>query len=202
MKNASPANYVQLRRIVYCRVVLFNARRVNDPSRLKFSNIRQAFDNTWFNDEDIARLKPQEKKIVNKLYITFVPGKDNRKLVSVFIPKDLKPAIEKLCDIGLRAKVGISRKNDFVFAQTKSSGEPASGYHELALVQKELSSKSPITATAWRHYMSTKRATRFGGEGEDHSFFLHMGHDSEVNTHLPMSAGIKNIDRVGTLSPK
>ena len=77
--------YVQLRDLVVCRLILFNARRVGEPSRLTLSEWEDAENGVWLDPQRRGNYDEEDAAFFQDLKITFQGGKGN-KLVSVFFP--------------------------------------------------------------------------------------------------------------------
>lgn len=146
--------YVLLRKRTFCRLVLFNGRRVNEPSRLTIAAFTDAVNKTFYMEKDVNELNSEELSIVNSLLITFVPAKNSSKSVSIIFPKDLVRPIKVLINDNVRKSLGISEKM-YGFCQLKGNYGAVLDWHELESCHKHCKMDNRVTATKMRHYLST-----------------------------------------------
>ena len=161
--NLDKCSYIDLRRYLHCRLIVHNARRVNEVSQLKIQDAEAALKGEWAKRED------------NNGMITYVSGKS--KDVPVIIPHSLEVFVKKIISPNKRKEGKISSTNPFVFASCNSESQ-TSGYHDMLTLTKKLSIK--IRSTGIRHLLSTQRAEEVGDD-EDEVFYDHLGHSSTVN---------------------
>ena len=96
-------------------LVIFNGRRVSEPSRITIKNYQEMLTGKWVAKSDIEKFSAAEKEIIDKIYITYVPAKDSTKLVDVLIPKDCLPALERLSSQRLRLMAGVLPSNKHLY---------------------------------------------------------------------------------------
>ena len=156
-------SYIDLRRYLHCRLILHNARRVNEVSLLKIQDAEAALKGEWTERDDDNGM------------ITYVSGKS--KDVPVIIPHSLEVFLKKIISPNKRKEGRIPSANKFVFASSNSEYQ-TSGYHDMLTVTTKLNIK--IKSTGIRHLMSTRRAEEMGDD-EDEVFYDHLGHSGKVN---------------------
>ena len=191
------AGYIMLRRLTYCRLVLFNGRRVNEPSSLTIEHINSAFANEWIGERDLNKLSDKQKKCIQDLYIAYINAKDARTLVSIIIPKDLKVAIKILASTTTRQKVGVHNSNPFLFVSPNkiSSNNPISGYHEVHYLVKN---KKNITSTKLRHFLATILEETSNNKTTKDLWYDHMGHSGSVDkNNYQCPAALRTLLHVG-----
>jgi len=186
-----PSEYVQLRNTVCARLTLFNARRGGEPARMLLSEFEEAKRNEWLGPSDLKKLDSSDDLTAQlaQAKIAYLMGKGNKSLVPVIILHDTWKAMEMLTDINIRELVGIAPSNPFVFAPIRSSAKDVnnhiSGWHALSNVcnsgQIVLQSKTTITATRNRHYVSTYYSNIEIPQQDRDTFYEHMGHSKDTN---------------------
>ena len=113
--------YVELRNLVCCRLILFNARRGGKPSRMK---IDQWINRKQWLHKDLAEA---DRQLFREMEITFLTGKGNH-LVSCIVPLDCVPALNLLTNEVLRKQAGLLEENKFIFANTEGSNHHVDGW--------------------------------------------------------------------------
>lgn len=115
-------------------------------------------------------------------------GKGSKwQLVPVIILHNTWKAMLVLTDSNIRELVGISPSNPFVFEPTRSGSKDVenhiSGWHAIADTcnRLELKSKSTITATKNRHFVSTNYSNLELPQQDQDLFYEHMGHSRDTN---------------------
>lgn len=173
MKNKSNVNsFIELRNLVFTRIVIYNGRRANEASRILISNMRESISGVWFSNED---------NDITDHIITYVPGKDTSKLVSVLIPAEMKPCIILLMSSELRLAAQVHKDNDFLFPSTRKSSRHIQGSSIMYNMAKE--AKIYLTSTQMRHFLSTKfaRIRSEATDGEKALWYEHVGHSESIN---------------------
>lgn len=192
MKNIPNEKYVEIRRLVYIRLLLLNARRANEIANMTIPQMKQALDGTW----TYGTQETVSNEAKSKYYITYISAKNQSKPVDTLIPKSLKNLCLYLINISVRKSNSIIQ-NSFVFA-SKSSGSSSSGYHDLKTICERLNIKD-FTATDYRHLISTKRAKRPSTKQDDELFYEHMGHHENMNKYVYQTPRAQaTIESVGT----
>ena len=99
-----------MRSLIVCRVTLFNARRVGEPSRLTLSEWDDAKNEVWIDPQMVESVEdPLDKCLLHTFKLAYQSGKGSRKLVPVLIPKDTVQPIEALVEN--RGEAGVSPEN-------------------------------------------------------------------------------------------
>ena len=192
--------YSELRDLVASRLTLFNARRGNEPARLRVSDWKDACMGVWV---DPTRLKVHdeiEQSMLRDTKLMYQTGKGNH-LVPVIVLQDCIAALNILCDPNIRHDSTVHHGNDYIFPSTGLSSEHLSGWHAIQriCVAAEVPPKL-ITATKMRHRISTLYAGIDIPECHRATFYKHMGHSQLVNENIyqaPM--GETEILRVGSI---
>ena len=195
--------FVNLRNCVCARLTLFNARRGGEAARMLISEFAEAREDEWINKQQ-PNLDALDQKLVKETKMAYIMGKGSKSLVPLLIPKDVWPAILLLVSSENREFVGVSSKNPYVFAPIKTSNveNHISGWHAIDSIcsKLELQSRSRITATKNRHYVSTIYSTLDLPEKEHEFFFKHMGHSKATNEqNYQCPPGLMEIIKVGKM---
>ncbi|XP_067668551.1 uncharacterized protein [Haliotis asinina] len=191
--------YVTLRDSVCCRITLFNARRGGEPSRLKISNLEDAFANRWIDDSRIEQLEPWEKELFSEMLVAYQTGKGNH-LVPVLIPRDCVSALSILTDKDKRKEVGILEGNPYVFPNTQQSTFHVLGWDAIRSMCDAAGVKHPelLTASKQRRRISTIYASLEVPTSEREYFYKHMGHSKGVNEGVyQYPLPIQEVTKVG-----
>ena len=147
-KTLTKQQYIHLRRIVYTRVTLLNARRGSEAARMLIQDFSER--SMWIKEDDLT---VEDRALLDQFCVVYIMGKGT-KLVSVLIPKDCERAMEILADSQVRGHVGISTDNKFIFGYTGMSEMGVIGFNEVKQVCNDVGIPV-ITATAMRHRSST-----------------------------------------------
>ena len=184
----SRGDYVELRKLLITRLISFNGRRVSEPCAITKEELKDAFDGKWIDQVHVTkRCSDVQQKLLNKFYIAYVNAKNASKNVDLVIPKYLKPALSIMINPIIREYAGVNVDNKFVFATTRQSQDPVSGWHEVAKVVKSAfpnCTGEKITATIVRHYLSSLFAELSKGEEVRNIFYTHLGHSPDVNKDI------------------
>lgn len=117
--NFTMERYTWLRTLIVARLMLFNARRDEEASRMLSSEWEDAEENVWVPQEQVENVEDAaEKFLVGQFKLVYLKRKKN-KFVPVLVPKDLVPGIRLLIQYTCKTLYGISAENPFLFA-TKS----------------------------------------------------------------------------------
>lgn len=141
--NFPQNRYIDIRNAVFTRLVLYNARRANEISRMKVAHVEDALNGEWL----------KQGSSPCKHFVCYVPGKDTTKLVSVLVPVELKEAISFLISKRHRKISGILEENEFAFASFHNSTQHVQGTNILAVTSEKAGVK--VTGTQVRHYLSS-----------------------------------------------
>ena len=178
-------DYIVIRNCVCARLTLFNARSGGEAARMLISEFNEAKEDEWIDKQQL-QLDELDKKLVKETKMAYIMGKDSKSLVPLLIPKDVWPAILLLVNSENRKLVGVSPDNLYVFAPIKTSNSVEnhiSGWHTIDSICRnlKLESRSRLTATKNKHYVSTIYTTLDLPEKEHEFFFKHMGHSKATN---------------------
>ena len=78
--NLDAEQYSLLQKLVYVRLLTFNARRGDEPAKLTLDDWKKAVGDVWKRKDDIQRLTdPLEIKLANRLKLCYVEGKRKTK---------------------------------------------------------------------------------------------------------------------------
>ena len=176
--------YIELRDLVVSRLTLFNARRGNEPSRLRVRDWTDACNGVWISQSRVDKLSESEQSMFSDTKIMYETGKGNH-LVPVIVLRDTFEALNILCDTEIRQYCDVSADNDYLFPSTQLSESHVSGWHATRRVcdAAEVPCKY-ITATKMRHLISTRYAALDVPECQRDVFYKHMGHSSAVNQNI------------------
>ena len=181
-------DYTLLRRLTITRIMSFNGRRVSEPAYLTISELKDSFRGKWVNTRRMLKQSSNLIEVVEKFYLAYVGAKNSSSVVSVIIPKKLRPALDILIDEENRLWAGIRPDNYYVFAQVKNSHGQCSSYHDTVAVLNEALEGSfkfeNITSTKIRHYISTVFAELVLGEEAHTLLCKHLGHDKNINEQV------------------
>ena len=109
-KNISPNQFVEVRRIVVNRLMMFNSRRANEISSMTIKDVNEAISNAWLAKNDIS----------DEYFIGYIQGKNPLKPVSVLIPTELRSLLEYLTNTKIRKMHLFSTTTRTLFlAQTR-----------------------------------------------------------------------------------
>ena len=169
--------YVRLRDLVICRLTLYNARRGGEPARLLLEEWEEALTDKWVNRNLCTHFDELETYLLDSTKIAYQMGKQ-KKLVSILIPIDMAPSLEKLSDQKVRKTAGVEDGNIYLFPFTQDSEYHASGWHSTNTIVSEIlgiKMAHDLTATKMRHSTSTLYARADVPPGERELFYAHMG---------------------------
>lgn len=111
---------------------MFNARSGNEPSRLSISELQEAEDRQWIDQQKADGLQdPLDKYLISNLRVTYQTGKGNNHLVPIIFPVDTVEAMKKLTDTEIRSSAGVREDNLYVFACVQGSSTHVTGWHAL-----------------------------------------------------------------------
>ena len=116
----TPTDYFKLRRLAISRLILLCGRRVDEPSRLTYKQLEEAYKDVYLKSSDN----------VKKYHICYVDAKNAADPVPLLIPKSpyFKRTLDYLSDPEARKKVKIAEENKFIFASGNASVFHVSGY--------------------------------------------------------------------------
>ena len=170
-KKLKSSHYIDIRRIVVCRLMLFNSRRANEVSSMKISEVKNAISNSWLSKDDIS----------DDYFIGYLQGKNPMKPVSVIIPNNLKPLLQFLINDDVRKEASVYKSNKLAFPSTNSN-LAVSGYHEFRILCLELN--ITVASSKVRHFMSTIKEKYFPNTENGELWVEHMGHSKEINKNV------------------
>lgn len=177
--------YIELRDCVLSRLILYNARRGGEPSRLFIEEWIDADKSNWLNKKHMEKLDPIDKALASELKIAYQTGK-GKHLVPVLFPRDTHTAVRKLADKNLRQQVGIAEENQYLLPSTNESSDHTSGWYSVysVCIKVELKAPENITSTRNRHRVSTEFAMMDVPVSEREYLFKHLGHSEDTNQHI------------------
>ena len=192
--------FIRLRNLIVTRLTLFNARRGGEPARMTLQDWSYAEAGTWIDPQLVEKVDdPLEKSLLDKFKLAYQSGKGSRRLVPILIPNDTVDGIKKL--VRERDEVGIHSDNLYLFPNTGSSTDHASGWNSIRDVLKlvdGLENPKLLIADKYRHRASTLYAMSEIPEDQRAAFYKHMGHTENVNKEVyQCPLGIKEVTQVG-----
>ena len=172
----SAKSYVPIRSATATFLIIFNARRGGEPTRLAISQWEEALRGEWVDRDDL----PNEYDDSSVL-VTYQTGKGVNHLVPVMFPAESHKALRYLADKDVRSRAGILPSNDYLFPSTQNSPSHSDGWHCINDVLMKLDKKGAINATANRHRVATILARLSLTEMEKDMIFKHFGHSKSMN---------------------
>ena len=141
--------YVDVRNAVVSFLIIFNARRGGEPSRLMKYQWEEALNGEWLDKSHELGVDLETEE--NGMLVTFQTGKGKDHLVPVFFPMETHRAIKYLMDPNIRTEAGVLEANKYMFAATKGSKGHTSGWHCIDASLQRLSLPGAFNATKNRH---------------------------------------------------
>ena len=196
----SSNTFIALRNLLLSRVLLFNARRGGEPSRLTISDWNSAKSNEWLSSAAQQTASESDMSVIKNFKLAQLVGKTS--LVPLLIPEDCWKGIDFLTDDEHRKQCGVSTTNIYVFASTEDKESRARGWDAVNTVVTKIKGrlKEPqnITATKQRHRAATGYASLDMNSAEKEAFLRHMGHTKDVSRqHYQCPQGLLETGRVG-----
>ena len=179
-----PNCYVNMRSATLTCLIIFNARRGGEPSRLSINQWEEAMRGEWIDSCDL----PSDFDSGSTL-ITFQTGKGNNHLVPVIFPSETLNAVKFLADPHIRQSAGVLSTNNYLFPSTQHGKGHADGWHSINDILKKLSLKGAINATRNRHRVASLLAKLSLTEKEKDLIYKHFGHSEEINQGVYQAAG-------------
>lgn len=179
-----PNCYVNMRSATLTSLIIFNARRGGEPSRLSIKQWEEAMRGEWIDSCDL----PSDFESGSSL-ITFQTGKGKNHLVSVIFPSETLNAVKFLADPKIRQNAGVLATNYFLFPSTQHGKGHADGWHSINDILKKLSLKGAINATRNRHRVASLLAKLSLTQKEKDLIYTHFGHSEEINQGVYQAAG-------------
>lgn len=198
--NLNSKDFTSLRDLVVCRLTLFNARRGGEPCRLSIEDWKDAKNGTWIDEKNTLKLDEIEKKILDKVKITYQTGKGNNHLVPILFPVDTFKGIDMICCPDRRAKLKIPLENKYLFPSLHGSTSHVIGWYcfNKVCVDAEVQEKDLLTATKNRHRISSLFALMDINESDREYIYKHLGHSSVINKNIYQSPLVmKELSIVG-----
>ncbi|XP_035827140.1 uncharacterized protein LOC101860428 isoform X2 [Aplysia californica] len=192
--------FVKMRNLVVARLTMFNARRGGEPARLTLNEWKEALTGAWIDPNLVEKIDdPMEKHLIENLKLAYQSGKGSRKMVPVLITEDTLEPIAKL--LSERSNCQVSKHNVFLFPNTGSSLDHASGYHCLKSVVDicpSLNKPNLLIADKFRHRVSTLYAQLELPEEQRDIFYRHMGHSETINKNVyQCPLAVREVTQVG-----
>ena len=174
----------KLRACIVTRLTVFNSRRGGEPARLELSEWNAADNGEWIDPQLAQTVSPDDQEMLAKYKLAYQSGKGNKDVVPLLIPMDCVVGIRKLMD--MRAEVGISDNNKYVFPYSQQSLDHVCGWKEMKSVCKLAGVVQPqlINANKIRHRAATIHAGLAASEQQRKAFFRHMGHSQRVDEQV------------------
>lgn len=127
---------------------------------------------------DVMSGQPTQETLV------YTTGKNSRTLVPVSISGSLVPILSLFVHQEVRKIAGVPPSNMYIFPSTQSD-DHVSGTNEIGDVCNTLELSSTLTATAIRHYVSSKfHDTQTLSESQKALYFKHFGHHEKINSTI------------------
>ncbi|XP_066911407.1 uncharacterized protein [Clytia hemisphaerica] len=142
--------YTNIRAATVTCLIMFNARRGGEPSRLFMEHWNEALRGEWVNREDL----PEEFDETTML-VTYQTGKGKDHLVPVIFPAETLPAIKYLADPEVRKAACVLETNLYLFPSTQSGKGHADGWQSIDNILQRLSLTGAINATRNRHRVAS-----------------------------------------------
>ena len=181
-RNPSTERWHALASVSLANVIMFNRRRSGEASRMLVSDFSNAANiDTVPADDVLEALSALEKKLLANFVRVEVRGKRGKK-VPILLTANMSKEIGKL--IELRSEVGVSDRNEFVFARPYFSSEDhMSGPKALSDAAKASGAVEPsfITGTNLRKHLATVCQILNLSEYELDQVCLYMGHNISVH---------------------
>ena len=179
-----PSSFVNIRSAVLTCLIIFNARRGGEPSRLVIQQWEEALRGEWIDSCDL----PDDFESGSTL-ITFQTGKGNHHLVPVIFPAETLNAVKYLADPEIRRNASVLPSNKYLFPSTQNGKGHAVGWHSINDILQKLSMKGAINATRNRHRVASLLAKLSLTEKEKDLVYKHFGHSEAVNEGVYQAAG-------------
>lgn len=168
----------ELAKVVLTKLIAFNKRRGNEPSRLRIQTYHS--QNRMHGNAEIAKtLSPVEQHLLKTMHLIEVIGKQGNK-VPIILGDDEKAAIDLL--IEARKHTDILEENPYVFA--RGAANHIDGCHAMrAVVNKvpDLQNPADITSTSMRKYFATVCQIMNLSDVQLEEVANHMGHKLTVH---------------------
>ena len=194
-------DYIELRDLADSRLTLFNARRGGEPARLTITNWLDALNDVWLDPIRLKAMDEVDRAHFKDLKVIYQSGKGNH-LVPFLVPHDTIPALNRLCDVEIRAQSDVSPTNHYLFPSTQQSNEHVYGWYAVHKDCVSAGVKQPnlLTATKMRHRISTIYAALEVPENQRTNFYKHMGHSANINATIyqtpPAEIEVGQIGRI------
>jgi integrase len=180
--------YKDISELINTRVTLFNGRRGGEPSRMLLSQLRDAENDLWVPEINPNIKDPLEQHLLTTTKIAYMGGKGKGKnsLVSVLLPEDTMKGLRILADEQCRKDAGINPQNPYVFPLTENSLGNRCGWKALQSVAEkaQVPKDANMTATAFRHRISTLYAAMDVPADERNHMYTHLGHSEQMNKDM------------------
>ena len=189
----------KLQFVTLARIIIFNARRGSEPSKLTMSQWENS--DIWKRQEDIDNLEdPIEKALAKRLKVVYVTGKRKRRVPIIFTPEVAK-------DVNLLIKyryvVGVCLENQYIFARpSRGSTKFVRGWDVLNDVSQKANLEKPelITSTKIRKHIATVLQLMVLNKAELSWITDHLGHSAAVHKQWyrqePSTIELTKVDRV------
>jgi integrase len=182
-KFTSSDEFATLRNVLLCRVTLFNARRGGEPSRLTLQQWAEAENGDWVGNFEDSGLLDEDREILKTMKVAYQTGKRDDSLVPVLFPDDTITGLRMIADPEIRKDGGVNKYNKFLFPSTNLSDKHVNGSDSIRAVCTK-AGVNTITATKFRHRVSTKYAQIETNKQHRDAFFRHMGHSDSINRNV------------------
>lgn len=176
--------YNHFRDIVLAKLILFNARRGGEPTKLKLCEYEDSKKGRWTGQLQDMLIDAIDKCLFERYILAYDSGKGCRNLVPILIPNDVVQILDYM--IQHREELGIHKENEYVFANGKLSLNPHRGWESVHKVVRDSGITNPanITATKMRHRASTYFSLLDLAPAEKDAFLKHMGHSADISANV------------------
>ena len=163
---------------------VYNARRSGEPARLLLSEWANAKSGAWLDPNAVSKLEELDRQLINRVKVCYQAGKGVKHLVPILVPNDTEAALDILADSNIRLTVRVHPNNIYLFANTRSSDNHASGWHEVKKCCQEAGITRKLNATRVWHRASTLYASLELLEDQRRHFYSYMGHTEQTNRDI------------------
>ncbi|KAF4521634.1 hypothetical protein B566_EDAN006676 [Ephemera danica] len=175
IKRPNKDNYVYLARVLQCKTVVFNRRRVGEVERLYLNTYTKRNKETM--DPEVAKtLDMPAKQIASSLQRIETRGKYGR-TVAVLLTKEMVYALDAL--VAHRDAAGVSEKNPYLFAGHSGSEYFVRAGDSIRFIVAEIDAEFPesLRSTMLRKHIATMLQLFEMSEAQVDQVARFMGHE-------------------------
>jgi len=182
--ECTAVNYEELVHVTLAKLITFNKRRSGETERIEVQQYaRLPHVIGLANEEFSATLKPSERKLCERLHVLSITGKRGR-TVPLLLTANLKKAMDVIANAEMRAAVGVSPSNVYVFARACISSLHSfrgSDCLKKCAVAAECEQPETVTSKYMRKYISTVSQVMALTPNELEWLTGHLGHNTDVH---------------------